>query len=224
MKSARFFLRNLAIPLALIALFYIPSVTVGQTLANPDSALLAILDEIEGTPLPLQEAVQHALENATSVRRAEAAYLAARGSVRRERGFFDPELFFGLDYLDLEEPTASFFAGAPVLTTQQTLARTGLRMNLPIGTELELAMNTHLPDPGAGSGGLYTPGTIHKGGNASGSGIIEWPEANSSAGRGRSGSGGVKGIFSESLRNKMAWPRRLITCWAARDVNNNQSP
>lgn len=143
MKAARFFLRNLVIPLALIALFYIPSVAVGQTLANPDSALLAILDELEGSPLRLQEAIQYALENATSVRRAEAAYLAARGSARRERGFFDPELFFGLDYLDQEQPTASFFAGAPVLITQQTIARTGLRMNLPIGTELELALNSN---------------------------------------------------------------------------------
>lgn len=135
--------QSLIISLALFLLFGASSVAFGQTPANPDSALQAILEELEGTPLPLQQAVQHALTNATSVRRAEAAYLAARGAARRERGFYDPELFFSLNYLDQELPSASFFAGAPVLNTQQTASRTGLRMNLPIGTELELALNTN---------------------------------------------------------------------------------
>jgi outer membrane protein TolC len=62
--------------------------------------------------------------------------------LRRERGFFDPELFFIINHEDLREPTASFFAGADVLVTQQTTSQTGLRLNLPIGTELELALNT----------------------------------------------------------------------------------
>jgi outer membrane protein len=136
-------LRNLTILLALIAFCYATNAAVGQTRTNPDSALQTILDQLEGTPLPLQQAVQHALKNATSVRRAEAAYLAARGAVSRERGYFDPELFFRLNYLDQEQPTASFFAGAPILNTQQTTSQTGLRMNLPIGTELELALNTN---------------------------------------------------------------------------------
>lgn len=52
MRATRFFLRNLVIPLALFALFYIPSVAVEQTLANPDSALQAILNEIKGAPFP----------------------------------------------------------------------------------------------------------------------------------------------------------------------------
>jgi outer membrane protein TolC len=129
--------------LALLILFATPADTFGQARTSPDSALQAILDKLEGSPLRLQEAVQHALKNATSVRRAEAAYLAARGATRRERGFYDPELFFSLNYLDQELPTASFFSGAPVLNTQQTTSRTGLRMNLPIGTELELALNTN---------------------------------------------------------------------------------
>ncbi|MGH7492339.1 MAG: TolC family protein [bacterium] len=136
-------IRNLIKPLALILLLCASSVAVGQTLTNPDSALQAILDELEGTPLPLQQAVQYALQNATSVRRAEAAYLAARGAVRRERGFYDPELFFSVEYLDQEQPTASVFAGAPILNTQETASRGGLRLNLPIGTELELAMNAN---------------------------------------------------------------------------------
>ena len=129
------------VSLALFAFFSTASLAVGQALTNPDSALQAILAELEGTPLPLQQAVQYALKNATTVRQAEAAYMAARGALRRERGYYDPELFFSLDYLDQEQPTASIFAGAPVLFTQQTSARTGLRLNLPIGTELELAMN-----------------------------------------------------------------------------------
>ena len=111
-------------------------------LANPDSALLSILSELEGTRLKLPEAIQHGLANASSVREAEADYLAARGVVRREKGFFDPELFFDLDYVDDQSPTASFFSGAPVLNTQQTTSSTGLRMDLPIGTELEASLNT----------------------------------------------------------------------------------
>ena len=136
-------LKNSRIFFVSFALFCATNSAVGQTRTNPDSALQTILNELEGTPLPLQQAVQHALKNATSVRRAEAAYLAARGAARRERGFYDPELFFSLNYLDQEQPTASFFSGAPVLNTQQTTSRTGLRMNLPIGTELELALNTN---------------------------------------------------------------------------------
>lgn len=110
--------------------------------ANPDSALQIILAELQGTPLSLQDAIQYGLKNSTTVREAEAVYLAARGTVRREKGYFDPELFFGLDYLDQQEPTASFFSGAPVLFTKQTIARGGLRLDLPIGTELEASLNT----------------------------------------------------------------------------------
>ena len=135
--------KDLVKPLALTLLLCASPAVVGQTLTNPDSALQAILDELEGTPLPLQQAVQYALQNATSVRQAEAAYLAARGAARRERGFYDPELFFSVEYLDQEQPTSSIFAGAPVLTTQETISRGGLRLNLPIGTELELAMNAN---------------------------------------------------------------------------------
>src|SRR5262245_19557625 len=122
-------LRDLIRPLALLALFFTGSVAVGQTPANPDSALQAILEALEGTPLSLQQAVQHALKNATAVRRAEAAYLAARGAVRRDRGSYDPELFFSVDYLDQEQPTSSLLSGAPVLNTQQTASRGGLRLN-----------------------------------------------------------------------------------------------
>ena len=135
-------LKHLIIPSVFAALFCTMHAAVGQTPANPDSALESILNGLQGTPLPLQQAVEHALKNATSVRKAEAAYLAAGGSVRREAGFFDPQLFFNVNYQDQKQPTASFFAGAPILATQQTTSRTGLRMNLPIGTELQLTLNT----------------------------------------------------------------------------------
>lgn len=110
--------------------------------ANPDSALQSILEQLEGTPLSLQAAVDHALNNSTTVRKAEAAYLATRGTVRRERGAFDPELFFSLNYIDRKEPTASFFSGAPVLSTTQTTTQGGVRLDLPIGTQLEASLNT----------------------------------------------------------------------------------
>jgi outer membrane protein TolC len=109
---------------------------------NPDSALQNILDQMEGTRLRLEEAVQYALMNATSVRTAEAAYLAARGAARREAGAFDPELYFSLNQFDQDQSTASFFSGAPVLNTSQTTAIAGLRLELPIGMSIDASVNS----------------------------------------------------------------------------------
>lgn len=128
--------------LVILSLLCAAQIAAGQTTTNPDSALQTILEGLKGTRLTLQQAEQDALTNATSVRNAEAVYNAAEGSVRRESGNFDPELFLSLNRLDNQQPTASAFAGAPVLATQQTLSRGGLRMNLPIGTKLELSVNT----------------------------------------------------------------------------------
>jgi outer membrane protein TolC len=125
------------------SLFLLTPIASGQTTANPDSALETILDGLGGTRLTLQQAVQHAMANATSVRRAEAAYSAAEGSVRREQGNFDPEVFLSLEHLDNHQPTSSAFAGAPVLVTQQAVSRGGVRMNLPIGTQLSLEVNSN---------------------------------------------------------------------------------
>jgi outer membrane protein len=113
-----------------------------QQLSTPDSSLQAILGSLEGSRLTLKNAVDFAMANAVSVRKAEAAYNAAEGSVRREAGAFDPELFLSLNHLDQQQPTASFFAGASVLATQQTTSQSGLRMKLPVGTEVELSLNT----------------------------------------------------------------------------------
>lgn len=118
------------------------SAASAQTGAKPDSALLSILKGVEGKNLSLIEAKDYALKNATSVRSAEALYLAAAGTLRKEKGYFDPSFFFSLNYEDLEEPTASFFAGADVLVTGRTTSLTGLKLKLPVGTELEFSLNT----------------------------------------------------------------------------------
>ena len=123
-------------------LFFIVSSTLAQNQTNPDSALHVILSQIEGTRLTLDEAIENALRKAVSFRTAEADLMEARGAVRREHGFYDPELFFNIHYLHDETPTASFFAGNPNLVTGRTTSSGGLRMNLPIGTELELSVNS----------------------------------------------------------------------------------
>ncbi len=133
----------------LVHIFILCAICCGRELTEaqnqdvePDTALQSILRNLGGTPLSLNEAVRLSLENATTVRSAEGALMAAMGKMRRERGAFDPEFFFSLNYLDQQQPTASFFSGAPILSTVQTTSRTGLRMNLPIGTELEASLNT----------------------------------------------------------------------------------
>jgi outer membrane protein TolC len=128
---------------ALAAMILSTAPAQGQTLsANPDSALQVFLKGIEGTHLTLEEAVRQGLANATAVRRAEASYNAALGTVRRERGIFDPDLFFNVSYEDDAIPTSSFFAGAPILMNQQTTASTGVQWSLPIGTQLQASINT----------------------------------------------------------------------------------
>lgn len=116
---------------------------LSQEPSNPDSALIEIINELEGFRLPLADAATYALQNATSVRQAEARFLAAQGALRRERGGFDPELFLALDHFDDQVPTASFFAGAEVLSTELTNGSAGLRLNLPIGTELEASLSAN---------------------------------------------------------------------------------
>ncbi len=114
----------------------------GQTQpANPDSALYSILHAFEGTSLTLNDAVERALNNATSVRTAEASYGAARGSARREAGAFDPALFFSLNYFDQRQPMASFFAGAAILGTTQATGTAGMRWESPVGTRIEASLN-----------------------------------------------------------------------------------
>ncbi len=113
-----------------------------QNIVNPDSALQIILNNLKGTKLTLLQTQQYAKENSTSLKIAEASYKASQGALRRERGAFDPEFYFDLNYQNNKIPEASFFAGASVLSTQQTDASTGFRLNLPIGTKLDLSFNS----------------------------------------------------------------------------------
>jgi outer membrane protein len=128
--------------LTLFALLNLLSVTQCQNIANPDSALMKILDNLNGEHLTLVQAQEYAEKNSTSLKQAEALYNASLGVLRRERGNFDPVFFMNLNYNDQQVPTASFFSGASVLSTQETDASTGLHLSLPIGTQLELSINS----------------------------------------------------------------------------------
>src|SRR5258706_4138879 len=116
--------------------------SVAQPAATPDSALLAVIDRLPGTRISLEQVLQHASENATSVRSAEAILAAAEGALRRESGNYDPQLFFNVNHLDNDLPQSSYLAGAQDLATQQTTSQGGVRLNLPIGTRLEARMTT----------------------------------------------------------------------------------
>ncbi len=109
--------------------------------SNPDSALLDILKQLPGAPLSLPGAIQQSMQNSPSVRTAEATLAAARGAERREGGSFDPELSLNWHYVDQEQPTASFFAGASVLRTVQADGQAGLFWNAPTGTSIGATLN-----------------------------------------------------------------------------------
>lgn len=110
--------------------------------ADPDSVLSQALERIEGVPLRLEDALRSALSEATSVRDAEAALRAAEGSVRSEKGAFDPELYGEVTRSNTDTPTASAFAGAPVLMTEETATTVGARVRLPIGTKVDASLET----------------------------------------------------------------------------------
>jgi outer membrane protein TolC len=86
--------------------------------------------------------VAEALVEATEVGVAEAQLAAAQATVRRQKGAFDPEIFAEAMHVSIGQPTASFFAGADVLETDQTTAEAGARLKLPVGTELSASLNT----------------------------------------------------------------------------------
>lgn len=123
-------------------LFLISGLIRGQTTA-PDSALQIIIKNLEGQPVSLSEIKDLAMKNSTSLGKVKAVYMAAEGNLTSQRGYFDPGFYFNLYYNDLDIPTSSFFAGADVLQTKETTAQTGLTLNLPIGTQLQLGLNTY---------------------------------------------------------------------------------
>lgn len=112
-----------------------------DTPIRPDSAIIEILAQMKGQSLRLEEAQQLALKNSTQVLIAKAAMLAAKGSLRRARGGFDPEVFLEYGKLGNDMPSSSPFGGASVIETEQTSTSTGLRLKLPIGTEIEAGVD-----------------------------------------------------------------------------------
>jgi outer membrane protein TolC len=110
--------------------------------ASPDSALTAALGKLPGQRLGLDEAVLRAADQATEARIAEAMMLAANQAVRREKGVFDPELFGTADWSGADTPSASLFAGATVLETENSNLEAGARIRLSLGTELSASLNS----------------------------------------------------------------------------------
>ena len=108
----------------------------------PDSALVEALRAIEGAPLLLDDALALAQRNATLLGEARAGVDAAEAALRRERGAFDPELLGLAQRTRTEQPSASAFSGADVLTTTDLTGQTAFRSLLPTGTEVELSLNT----------------------------------------------------------------------------------
>ncbi len=116
-------------------------------LENPDSTLAIAIKKVEGTPIRLEETLRLALLHDTSVREAEASMHAARGTLRHEKGAFDPELFFAADRIGTDQPSASPFSGGDTLAsgisivrTTRTTTSTGARVTLPPGTELSASL------------------------------------------------------------------------------------
>jgi len=110
--------------------------------AQPDSALGEALADLEGDPLTLSAALAAALREATEVGVARAELAVAGATVRRQKGTFDPEVYAEALHTSINQASASFFAGADVLQTDQTVAEAGARMKFPFGTELAASLNT----------------------------------------------------------------------------------
>ena len=125
--------------------------------ANPDSALAIALAGITGTPLTLNEAVAAALDQATDVRSARGAMIAAKGEMRSEKGAFDPELFAEVSHTDRKVPPASLFQGVDagdVLHTKEHFASGGARVTLPVGTEISASLQTLRTDTNSDLAGV----------------------------------------------------------------------
>jgi outer membrane protein TolC len=113
---------------------------------DPDSALVAVLRDLRGEPLRLENAIELALRNATGLREAEASLDAARGALVRERGAFDPEIFADLNASSAETPSSSPFARPDVIETETSSGSAGARVLLPFGTEIEASLEAQRID------------------------------------------------------------------------------
>ncbi len=106
----------------------------------PDSALNMALSLLDGQGISLNDVVDGALAHSTIAKDAHAALAAARGTLNRERGGFDPEFFGEINSASSKQPSASPFSGASVVNPKSTTGQAGARITLPIGTELEASI------------------------------------------------------------------------------------
>ena len=113
---------------------------------DPDSTLAAALAQLEGEPLSLSRAVDLALANATQLREARAVLAAAEGTLLREKGAFDPELFADLNRSRTETPSSSPFSRPDVINNEETSTIGGARILLPLGTEIEASLTARRLD------------------------------------------------------------------------------
>ncbi len=115
-----------------------PPVPPMSVVTNPDSAVARALAAIRGTPISLADAVQASLKGSTDVMTAAAELRGAKGTARRERGAFDPELFANWNHVDQEQPSSSVFTGTKL---KETTAMGGARITLPFGTQLSASLD-----------------------------------------------------------------------------------
>jgi outer membrane protein TolC len=112
-----------------------------EELARPDSAIARVAESIEGDRLSLEDALARGIENATRLKEAEAFESATKGTVRREKGIFDPILFADMERAGIDQRATSPFEGAEVLENESTNFSAGARMKFSFGTELEASLD-----------------------------------------------------------------------------------
>lgn len=131
---------TLAVAIVCLVLTFAPGASPAASNAIIDSTLTSLEEEIPGEGLTLEAALRDAFVQAPSLKAAEAAVAAARGTVRREQGGFEPALFGRAERRRDEQPSANFFAGAEVLEVETSEAEAGARITLPLGTEVSASL------------------------------------------------------------------------------------
>ena len=96
--------------------------------AGPDSSLAAVLGALPGERIGLAALLAAANEQAVAARLADADLAAAEAALRSERGAFDPELFGSATWTGSDQPAASLFSGAPVVSNETAEIEAGARM------------------------------------------------------------------------------------------------
>lgn len=113
-----------------------------EAVAEPDSALGAVLAALPGESVGLADLLAAAQAHAVAAQLADADLDAAAAALRSERGAFDPELFGSAAWTGSDQPAASLFSGAPVVSTETAEFEAGARVRLPVGTELSASLST----------------------------------------------------------------------------------